>query len=63
MNFTTNPTDAFTKVHTGLDRAVVHAARLKEELRRVSALAPDSDMVSLVNALLTVHHPRIVRCI
>ena len=42
----------YEKVHTGLDRALVHATRLKEDLRQISASSPNTDMVSLVNALL-----------
>jgi RloB-like protein len=44
----------YEKVHIGLERAVLNAARLKEELRRISASAPDSDMASLVTALLRI---------
>ena len=44
----------FRKVQNGLDRALLHTARLKSELERVGEQSPDTDMPRLVEAMMAL---------
>ncbi|MBS0419483.1 MAG: RloB domain-containing protein [Proteobacteria bacterium] len=46
--------DVFRKVEAGLDRAMIHAARLKADIAEVGVRSPDTDMTVLIEALLSL---------
>lgn len=48
----------YDRVHSGIDRALVHVEQLKSELQRTDAVSPDSDMGILINALLLLRRVR-----
>ncbi len=44
----------FKKVEAGLDRAMIHAARLRADIAKVGVQSPDTDMTLLIEMLLTL---------
>jgi hypothetical protein len=46
--------DVFRKVEAGLDRAMIHAARLKADLAKVGVQSPATDMTLLIETLLSL---------
>lgn len=49
--------EIFAKVHTGLDRAIGNAVRLKAELAANNVDSPDTDMPRLIETLMTLRRP------